>query len=305
MKKMICFVLCIVLSFLCGCTPVKKQERLSVVATVFPYYDFATQIAGGNAKVTMLLSPGGEVHGYEPTLNDMVLIEQCDVFLYNGGEGDAWVESLLANCDLSQKRVVRLMDMVELLTVGEEHHHEGHHHEVEEADEHIFTTPENALKIATAIENAMKDADPSHEEQYQENGAELQQELTALSQEYEVLQGAKKPLVVADRFPFLYLTTRYGLSHFAAFSGCSSNSEADLKTVYELKTALQKADTKAVLCTEFSDKRLATTLANAVGGTVYVWHSCHNVTKEEWENKVTYVEIMKRNLGVLKEVLTL
>ncbi len=143
MRKMVCFVLCFVLSLLCGCVPAKKQECLSVVATIFPYYDFAGQIAGGNAKVTMLLSPGGEVHGYEPTLKDLAMVEQCDVFLYNGGEGDAWVENLLANCDVSKKRVVRLMDVVDLLTTGEEHHHEGHHHNVEEADEHIFTTPEN------------------------------------------------------------------------------------------------------------------------------------------------------------------
>ncbi len=305
MKKLVCLLLCLVLGLLCGCAPAKRQERLSVVATIFPYYDFANQIAGGEAEVTMLLSPGGEVHGYEPTLKDLALIERCDVFLYNGGEGDAWVETLLAGCDLSQKRVVRLMDTVDLLTVGEEHHHKGHHHEAEEADEHIFTTPENALTIATAIGEAMESADPSHGEQYQKNGENLQRELTELSKEYQVLQGATNRLVIADRFPFLYLTTRYELSYLAAFSGCISNTEADLQTVYNLKTALQKADTKAVLCTEFSDQTLATALADGVGGKVYVWHSCHNVTKEEWENKVTYVELMKQNLDVLKEVLAL
>ena len=305
MRKVICFLLCFLLSVLCGCAPAKKQECLSVVATIFPYYDFASQIARGNATVTMLLSPGGEVHGYEPTLKDLAMIEQCDVFLYNGGQGDAWVETLLSNCDVSQKRVVRLMDAVELLTEGEEHHHEGHHHGVEEADEHIFTTPENALRIASAIGTAMEQADPSHREQYQKNGENLQRELAELSQEYEVLQGAKKPLIIADRFPFLYLTSRYKLSHLVAFSGCSSNTEADLKTVYELKNALEREQTKAVLCTEFSDKTLATTLANAVGGKVYLWHSCHNVTKEEWENKVTYMQLMKQNLLMLKEVLAL
>ncbi len=305
MKKWICLGLCLTLIFLGGCTPAKKQECLSVVSTIFPYYDFASQIAGENAKVTMLLSPGGEVHGYEPTLKDLALVEQCDVFLYNGGEGDAWVESLLANCDVSHKQVVRLMDTVDLLTVGETHHHEGHHHGVEEADEHIFTDPENALPIAIAIEDAMKKADPSHKKNYEINGAILQQELARLVQEYTVLQGAKKQLVIADRFPFLYLTTHYNLSYLAAFSGCSSNTEADLKTVYELKTALEQGETKGVLCTEFSDKSLATTLANGVGGKVYVWHSCHNVTREEWENKVTYVQLMNRNLSVLKEVLAL
>lgn len=305
MKKWICLGLCLVLTLLGGCAPAKKQECLSVVATIFPYYDFARQMAGGNAKVTMLLPPGGEVHGYEPTVKDLAAIKQCDVFLYNGGEGDAWVEKLLANGDLSSKRILRLMDTVDLLTVGEEHHHKGHHHAVEEADEHIFTTPENALRIAAAIGEVMEQADPSHKEEYQINREKLQQQLTQLAQDYEILQSAKKQLVIADRFPFLYLTTRYNLSYLSAFSGCSSNTEADLKTVYELKTALQKEPTKAVLCTEFSHKTLANTLANAVDGKVYVWHSCHNVTKQEWEDKVTYVELMTKNLAMLKEVLAL
>ena len=305
MKKWICLGLCLALTLLMGCTPGKKQNRLSVVATIFPYYDFANQMAGDFADVTMLLSPGGEVHGFEPTVKDLALIEQCDVFLYNGGEGDAWVETLLAGCDTSKKQVVRLMDTVHLLTPGEEHHHTGHQHAVEEADEHIFTTPENALLIAKTIGDTLQKADPSHEAFYQKNQEILEGELATLFKEYEVLQEAKKPLIVADRFPFLYLTTQYSLSYLSAFSGCSSNTEPDLKTVYRLKTALEQEQTKGVLCTEFSNQTLANSLATAVGGKVYLWHSCHNVTKEEWENGVTYIQLMEQNLAMLKEVLEL
>lgn len=307
MKKLFCIALCFVMVLGCGCTahsPAPREENLSVVATIFPYYDFARQIGGEHATVTMLLSPGGEVHGFEPTLQDLALIEQCDVFLYNGGEGDGWVESLLQGMDTSQKQIVRLMDCVELLAEGEEHHHHDHEHSHEEADEHIFTTPQNAKLIAKAVEDAMAEADSSHKEIYQTNGKNLQNQLCDLEQKYECLRGAEKTLVVADRFPFLYVTQEYDLTYIAAFSGCSANAEADVKTVYQLKTAMEeKGATKQVLCTEFSDQKLAATLANSVGGTVGIWHSCHNVTKEEWEQGVTYLQLMEQNLKVLKGVL--
>ncbi len=307
MKKFICVALCLVLVLCCGCTaqePTEKAKKLSVVATIFPYYDFARQIGGENATVTMLLSPGGEVHGFEPTLQHLALIEQCDVFLYNGGEGDGWVETLLAGMDTSGKQIVRLMDCVELLAVGEEHHHHDHEHSHGEADEHIFTTPKNAGLIANAIGGAMMNADPAHKEKFQANFWGLQQQLKELEQEYECLRGAQKSLVIADRFPFLYVAHEYNLTYIAAFSGCSANGEADLKTVHRLKTAMEgKNATKRVLCTEFSDRKLATALAESVGGQIKVWHSCHNVTREEWEQQVTYRELMEQNLTMLKEVL--
>lgn len=306
MKRWICLGLCLCLAFLCGCAAPNNTEGLSVVSTIFPYYDFAKEIAGAGGQVTMLLSPGGEVHGFEPTLEDLRAIETCDVFLYNGGEGDGWVEDLLQGMDVSNKQVVRLMDHVELLAVGEEEHHHHHDHGLEEADEHIFTTPKNALQIAKVICDAMKKADPAQSERFENNYARLQQNLQKLEQDYEGLRQGKGCLVVADRFPFLYLTQEYHLSYVAAFSGCSSNTEADLKTIYELKTAAQKQGaTPIVFCTEFSDQKLANTVAQSLGGQVKVWHSCHNVTQEQWEQQVTYVALMEQNLKEMKEALLL
>ncbi len=305
MKKCLCIGLCFLLVLLCGCTPKEKAKSLSVVATIFPYYDFAREIAGEKAEVSMLISPGGEVHGYEPTLEDLTLVQNCDVFLYNGGEGDGWVETLLANCDTSKKQVVRLMDFVELLAVGEEHHHQDHQHSHEEADEHIFTTPENALLLANAIGNALVKASAENEEYFLNNYKTLQENLLTLKKDYAVLQGATLPLIVADRFPFLYVTTQYSLSYVAAFSGCSANTEADLKTVYHLKTQAARQQNPVILCTEFSDGKLANTVAEAVKGKVARLHSCHNVTAGEWEQQVTYIWLMQQNLKVLREVLEL
>lgn len=304
MKKVLCLFLCLLPVLACGCTPQKQEDSFSVVATIFPYYDFARQIAGEEGEVSMLIPPGGEVHGFEPDLQDLALIEGCDVFLYNGGGDDGWVETLLSKVDTSDMEIVRLMDCVELLAVGEEHHHEGHHHDHHEVDEHIFTTPQNALQIARAIYGAMEKA-AGGAGGFRENYEQLQGELTALLAGYEALRGAENTLVVADRFPFLYLTHAYGLSYLSAFTGCSAGTEGDLKTLYEMKTAAESYGNKRVLCTEFSDGKLASAVADAVGGQVLRWHSCHNVTAEEWQNKVTYVELMKENLKVLKEVLGL
>ncbi len=305
MRKWMCLGLCLVLAFFSGCSAPQQEESFSVVSTIFPYYDFARAIAGENGQVTMLLPPGGEVHGFEPTLQDIALIERCDVFLYNGGEGDGWVEDLLKGIDTSQKQVIRLMDHVELLAVGEQDHHHDHNHHHEESDEHIFTTPQNALLTAEVICRAMIAGNEEHGEQYEENFNLLKKELLGLQESYEVLRSAENTLVVADRFPFLYLTQEYSLSYLAAFSGCTANAEVDLKTLQELKTAAEQTHSGVVLCTEFSDGRLADTLAQTMGGKVSVWHSCHNVTREEWQQKVTYVALMEQNLTVLKEALGL
>ena len=305
MKKIVSIGLCVLMVVLVGCSAPVPTDILSVVATIFPYYDFACQMGGRFAQVSMLIPPGGEVHGFEPTLQDLVLIENCDVFIYNGGQGDSWVEDLLKNCDTSNKQILRMMDHVALLAAEEEDHDHDHHHSHEEWDEHIFTTPGNALKMAQEIAKAMTKADETNRENYQKGFETLKGELTALSKSYEVLRSAEPPLVIADRFPFLYLTHEYNLSYVAAFSGCTANSEGDLKTLYELKRTASENQSGVILCTEFSNGQLAQTVATGIGGRVARWHSCHNVTKDEWEQKVTYVSLMKENLQVLKEALAL
>ncbi len=308
MKRLICLALCLVLA-LCGCTAVtENKEKLQVVTTIFPAYDFARQIGGERAEVTMLLPPGGEVHAYEPSVQDMARIRDCDVFIYNGGEGDGWVEALLTQCDTSDKQVIRMMDHVDLIMTGEDHHQHGHDHAHthEEADEHIWTTPENAILLTEAIGKGLMMQDPANEGDYQRNLTQLRQQLDELVRDYRVLEQHNHAcLVVADRFPFSYMAHGYNLSYVAAFDGCTSNTEASLETVYELTLASRESGSRTILYTEFSDRVLAETVARGVGGTTRLWHSCHNVTKDEWASGVTYVALMKQNLVTLKEALGL
>lgn len=305
MKRLLCIWLCLSL-LLCGCATLDAPTgQLKVVATIFPAYDFARQIGGERVQVQMLLPPGGEVHAFEPTLQDLAAIEGCDLFIYNGGESDGWVENLLKECDVSRKTVIRMMDYVELLLPGEQHHEQGHDHTHDGTDEHVWTTPQNGLLLTKAIADGLKRQDPSGSSVYEQEADGLQQQLTALQQKYDCLHQATDPLVVADRFPFLYLAHQYQLSYEAAFSGCTSNTEADLHTVHRLMTAAQHTRTSVVFYTEFSDGVLAETVARSVGGVTRMWHSCHNVTKAEWQAQVTYVDLMEQNLNVLKEALGL
>ena len=305
MKRLICLALCLVLA-LCGCTAVtENKEKLQVVTTIFPAYDFARQIGGEWAEVTMLLPPGGEVHAYEPSVSDLVAIKNCDVFIYNGGESDGWIETMLSQCDMTDKTVIRLTDHVELLMTGEQHHHHEHEHDHHEADEHIWTTPRHALVLAKTIEQALAQQDAAHAREYAKGATVLCGQLSDLKDQYEVLRQNPVTLVVADRFPFFYLAHEYGLSYVAAFDGCTSNTEADLATVYQLTQAAKQSRSHMVLCTEFSDRVLANTVAEASDGKVGMWHSCHNVTREEWDAKVTYVALMQNNVMVLKEALGL
>lgn len=306
-KRWLCIILCVgLLLTVTGCKRDVSQNHktLSVVTTIFPPYDFVKHIAGDACSLQMLLPAGGEVHAFEPSVKDIAAIENCDIFVYNGGESDVWVEELLAVCDTKHMVIVRMMDYVELLEEGEEHHHEGHHHEQEEADEHVWTTPENALKIASAITDALIKADEEHQAIYQAGFAGLSAQLTELAQAYSVLENRQeRVLIIADRFPFLYMTQRYDLLYTAAFSGCTSNTEASLAQLYTLTSAARRQTAPIILYTEFSDRLLANTVAAAANGEARRLHSCHNVTKDEWQAGTSYVSLMQENLKVLKEAL--
>lgn len=306
MKRLLCICLAFVF-LLVGCATPQKTDGVFVVTTNFPAYDFARQILGDQGHVELLIPLGGEAHGYEPTLQDLAAVQNCDLIVYNGGESDGFMQSLLAECDRSEKTVIRMMDCVELLEVGEtDHHHHHHEHDLNEADEHVWTTPQNGLAIAKQIARGLQQADPENRGVYEENFARLQQELQQLCTDYECLSAAThKPLLVADRFPFVYLTNQYDLDWQAAFSGCTSKAEADLPTVSRLITHGKQQGVSVVLCTEFSDGVLAKTVADGMGAKTAVWHSCHNVTAEDFEAGVTYGDLMNRNLLVLKEALGL
>ena len=370
--------------------------RLQVVTTIFPQYDFARQIAGDCADVTMLLKPGEEVHSYEPTPQDIKLIQNSDLFIYTGGENDVWVENILAS--LSEKeqgpRTVRLVDLVETYEeehlegmmpekgahdhesehdheheseeaeeTGHEHESEeaeetghdheeeeaeeaGHEHESEEAeetghdhvlekaevtaahthahaeaDEHVWTSPENCVTLVGKLTEEFCGLDPANAENYQKNGSACREAFEELDAQYREMAASaqRRTILFGDRFPFRYLAEELGLTCYAAFSGCSAESEPSAATIAFLidKTAEEKLP--VVFKIEFSNGNIARAVSEAAQAKmekeaarqgsglsrvqVLQLHSCHNVTRDEFEAGETCLSLMTKNLEALRTAL--
>lgn len=325
----ICAVGAMLLSSLTGCEFAKSEsgDACRIVTTVFPTYDFAKEIACEDAEVTMLLSPGAESHAYEPTAMDLLKIQQCDVFVYIGGTSEIWVDKVLKTLDTSKVKVLRMFDVVDPLeeeTVEgmepEEHDHDHDHaedsdaqdahdehdeHEEAEYDEHVWTSPANASKMAEAMHTAIASSDEKHKTEIDKRYATLSESLKKLEQDCATLRetAASDTLIFGDRFPFRYLTQSLGLRYYAAFPGCSSETEPSAATVSFLIQKVQDSEIPYVLYTESSTRKIADRIAEATRAKTAMLHSCNNVTKAEMEANVTYVSLMQQNLDTLRTVL--
>lgn len=315
MKKWMLWLmtLCLGVSMLSGCTWPGKQSdgTLRVVTTVFPSYDFTRQIAGDHARVTMLLTPGAESHSYEPTPADVLRIQQCDLFVYIGGESEVWVEEILQSLEGKNIRTLRLFDCVapleeeEIEGADHGHEHEHAHEEEAEYDEHIWTAPQNALAMSKAIADSLEAADPAHADAYRQKLDAYSKELTELDADFSrtVSEGKRREIVFGDRFPFRYFAHAYGLEYYAAFSGCSSETEASPATMSFLIRQVKEDRIPLVFYTESSNHKIADRLAEATGAQTALFHSCNNVSKEELESGATYVSLMRQNLDALEHAL--
>lgn len=288
-----------------GCADTQSPSddgRLKIISTVFAPYDFARQVAGERADCALLVPPGTEVHAYEPTARDMMAVQNCDVFIYVGGESDAWVEKLLKAIDTTRVRLVTLMDCVELIEAEHEHGH-GEHEEV--YDEHVWTSPRNAVRITEKLASELSAADPDGAAVYAANAAAYTAQLHTLDAAFKkvVDDAARRTLVMADRFPLVYFAKAYGLAHHAAFPGCASEVEPSAATVAALIDRVKAEQIPVVLCLEMSDGRLASTICEETGAKKRTFHSCHNLTKDELDAGETYLSLMYKNRDVLKEAL--
>ena len=301
---------------------VQDDGRISVVTTIFPQYDFVRQIAGENVELKMLLKPGEETHSYEPTPQDIIAIQNSDIFIYVGGENDAWVEDILESMPEADMRTLKLMDCVD--TVEEEHvegmqEQPGHSHEEEEShedetkeehsvheiDEHVWTSPVNASAIVDKIKELLVQADPENRQIYEENAEAYEADLAELDAAFrDVVDNAGRSLVVfGDRFPFRYFVDEYGLDYYAAFPGCASDTEPSAATMAFLINKVKEEEIPAVLKMELSNENIANAIAEATGTEVRTFYSCHNLTAEEFEDGETYLSMMQKNVETLKEVL--
>ncbi|MDR1412955.1 MAG: metal ABC transporter substrate-binding protein [Actinomycetes bacterium] len=290
-------------------------KKLSVVTTIFPPYDFTRQIVGDKAEVTMLLPPASESHSFEPTPQDIIKIQNCDVFVYVGGESDQWVNEVLESMDTSHMKVITLMDCVE---VREEEIVEGMEEEEEEADEtggaeaeeveydeHVWTSPRNAMLITQKISDALCALDTENAGTYQSNTVAYLTKLKELDAAFTQVtaEASRKTIVFGDRFPFRYFTDAYGLDYFAAFPGCSTETEANAATVKFLIDKINAEKIPVVFHIELSNEKMADTIAEATGAKVRLLHACHNISKEDFQAGRTYLDLMSGNVEALKEAL--
>lgn len=323
MKRLLCVLMAALLLSLslAGCGKSNAQpetadtgsadgQKLNIVTTIFPPYDFIRQIAGDTVSLTMLLSPGNESHDFEPTLSDAALVDAADLFVYIGGESDQnWVPDLLASVD--NLDTVALTDCVAL---NEEQIVEGmqeeHETETEAADgvsydEHVWTSPKNAIQIVQVLCDKLCALSPDNADLYQENTAAYLEDLRTLDADLEavVANGARDTILFEGRFPFRYLCEDYGLQYYAALAGCASDTEVSLSTISFLTDKAKTLGIPVVLYIEFSKQTVADVICKGSGAQKRLLHSCHNVSQEDFDNGVTYLDLMRQNLEVLQEAL--
>ena len=283
----------------------KDSQKLKIISTVFPPYDLARQIAGDNADISILLPPGSESHTYEPTAKEIIEIQNCDIFLYIGGENEQWAEKIISSNKSDSVKTVKLIDCVKTLEEAELHEEEREEEHSHETDEHIWTSPKNEQLMLTAVYDAICEADPENKAVYTKNKDSYNEQLTELDKAYkEAVGNAKnKTIIMADKFPFRYLAEEYGLDFYAAFSSCSDESEPSAAAMTSLISKIKELKIPVVYYLEFSSTKVADTLCSETGASSLMLHSCHNVSKEDLDKGVTYVELMKQNLENLKTAL--
>lgn len=319
MKKFLSIIigLCLLLP-LCGCKGGCYEsggEGLDIVTTVFPAFDFARELAGDKARVCLLVPPGSESHSFEPTAQDILRIQNCDLLICNGGESEVWLEDMLAGMEGAVPRLV-MLDCVQALeeevkagmqTAGQEHghDHEGHDHEEAEYDEHVWTSPKNAALISQAIGQALRAIDPANSNTYARRTESYCEKLLALDGEFRALAGSCKhpTMIFADRFPARYFVEEYGLDYYAAFPGCAEEAEPSARTVAFLIDKVRQEQVPAVFYIEFSNQKMADVICEDTGCQKLLFHCCHNVTRQQLDEGVSYLGLMEQNLETLREAL--
>jgi zinc transport system substrate-binding protein len=295
-----------------GCKQDKKavirntNGKINVTAMNFPPYDFVRQIAEDRVNLSMLLPPGAESHSFEPSPRDMITIQSSAVFIYTGGESDDWVDRILESMNTSGMRIIR---MIEIVDAVEEEIVEGMQEEDEEEetayDEHIWTSPKNAILIVNAITDVLCEVDSANAAFFRQNAQIYTNQLDELDKQFKaVVDGAKRKIIVfGDRFPFRYFTDVYGLTYYAAFPGCSTETEPSVATVAFLINKIKAEKIPVIFHIELSNERMADTISGETGAKKLLLHACHNISKRDFEAGLGYLDLMRLNVENLREAL--
>lgn len=313
MKRILSAALCMLLILGCfsGCGK-QNDDRVHIVTTIFPMYDWVREIVGenpGNVKITLLLDNGVDLHSYQPTADDIITISSCDMFIYAGGESDAWAEAILKQAKNDKMIVIDLLEKLGDKALCPEHdHHEEEADHQHKHDEHVWLSLKNAALFCREIRDSLARLDADHKAVYETNAESYIAKLNALDQKYaQAAAEAKKDAVLfGDRFPFLYLFHDYGISCHAAFSGCSAESEASFETVTRLAGLVDSHGLQYVMTIDGSKNNIATTIINATKNKnqqVLSMDSLQSVTAQEVKSGQTYLNTMEENLTVLQKAL--
>lgn len=351
-KAWLVFAAMFLLYVLTGCSADKAERpeewngekesaaRVTVVTTLFPYYDFVRQVAGDHVDLSLVIPAGMDSHSFEPTPKDIRLIQDADVLIANGGSMELWLNQVLDSLDTENMDVVFMMDHVDVVAeevvegmedTGEEHHHihafeeeehenhdsgrEGKNYKEQgsvyedesqyeiEYDEHIWTSPVNAVKMVEVIRDTLKEADPENSAAYEASASEYRKKLKALDGEFKAVraEAIHDMIIMGDKFPLRYFADAYDLRYRAAFSGCSSDTEPSAKTIAYLIDKVREEHLSAIYYLELSSHRVAEIISEETGAQPLLLHSCHNVTRREFEDGVTYLDLMEQNVKNLRE----
>ena len=311
MKKTIALILSLI-TVICftGCSQqpgIETGKKLQIVSTIFPAYDFSLQVCKDLADITILIPPGSESHSYEPSAQDIITIMNCDLFIYTGGLSDTWIDEIL----LSMNKPIKTIKMMDCVDAVEEEITEGMQEEEEEEsseieyDEHVWTSLNNAVKITEAITLAVCEIDSANMSVYLSNCEAYIGSLDELDKGFTDFFATveNKTLIFGDRFPFRYFADEYGLKYYAAFPGCATETETSAQTIAFLINKVKEEKISTVFYIEFSNHLIADSIAEATGTKTALLHSCHNVSKDDISNGVTYLSLMQQNLVTFKEAM--
>ncbi len=290
----------------------KNDDKLTIISTSFPGYDFARSVTKDvdKTEVKMLLKPGSESHSFEPSPKDIINIKNSDIFIYVGGDSDEWIDEVLDSIDTKKVKVIKLMDLVDTveedLVEGMEEHEEEEEEEDEvEYDEHVWTSPINAIKITEKIGKEVIKLDKKNKKKYEDNIDSYTKELNTIDKDIReaVNNSVRKEIIFGDRFPLRYFVDEYGLSYYAAFPGCSSETEASAKTISFLVNKVKEDKIPVIFHIELSSSKIADAISKETGAKVLEFNAAHNISQKDFDAGVTYTDIMKNNIKVLKEAL--
>ena len=302
-------------------TEKNTDKKIKVVTTIFPEYDWVKEIAGEESKnmeITMLLDNGVDLHSYQPTTADLAKVSDCDLFIYVGGESDSWVDGVLKEAVNKNMKVINLLDVLgdsikeeevkEGMEAEAEEDEEDSQEEEPEYDEHVWLSLKNVKILTEAIEEKLCEIDKEHKDIYSQNAKKYEEKLDTLDKEYQetVDKASQKILLFGDRFPFRYMVDDYGLDYYAAFVGCSAETEASFKTIKFLAEKVDELGIKNVMTIEKSDQKIAKTIIENTkekNQNILSLDSMQSTTSKDVKNGVTYLSVMENNLDVLKKAL--